>query len=487
LPALDTPTVDDAAWIDRVAEATGDDAGPALREWRRSTRTSQAEAAGRLGMTQQNLSQIETGRHPMSYELRRRAIDELGIAAGDLGLSAGRHQPSDRELPDSVRDSQARWRFERRWLNQHRSRLAGLAAALYPAEHRLPGTPLIAPPEWVPDTPLDLRSVGLDLDEQPRPFAVDGGGAETLACRPLCKPGTHFDTYTAAVRHVDPPRLFESRPSYRLFGADLPGRHMSFGLAAYFDKLDVSETVGHELAAACLAHGAEPPRTADALRDELPFRKLIGDPFDTSRRAVIPAITTLTIRLRRYPAPPSFLLHWRDSAKVATAGGMYDVIPAGEFQPASVALWDRRNDFDLWRNILREYSEELLGAAEHDGTRSRPINYDDWPLCQALEDARRAGALTSSLLGVGLDALTLAATILTVVVIDDDVFLRQFGAASRLNDEGEIVGTGGGQPVEGLPFTEQVVERLLTSEPMASPGAACLALAWRHRDTILGQ
>lgn len=29
----------------------------ALREWRRSTKTSQAEAAGRLGMTQQALSQ----------------------------------------------------------------------------------------------------------------------------------------------------------------------------------------------------------------------------------------------------------------------------------------------------------------------------------------------------------------------------------------------------------------------------------------------
>jgi len=73
---------------------------------------------------------------------------------------------------------------------------------------------------------------------------------------------------------------------------------MRFGLAAYFDKLDVSEAVGHELAAACLAHGAEPPRTADALRDALPFRSLVGDPFDPTRRAVLPAITTLTIRLR---------------------------------------------------------------------------------------------------------------------------------------------------------------------------------------------
>ena len=103
-----------------------------------------------------------------------------------------------------------------------------------------------------------------------------------------------------------------------------------------------------------------------------------------------------------------------------------------------------------------------------------------------MEDARQSGVLTSFLLGVGLDALTLAATVMTVVVIDDDVFLRQFGAAGRFNEEGEMVGAGGGQPVEGLPFTERVVDRLLSSEPMASPGAACLALAWRHRGTILG-
>lgn len=65
---------------------------------------------------------------------------------------------------------------------------------------------------------------------------------------------------------------------------------------------------------------------------------------------------------------------------------MYDVIAAGEFQPASVALWDRRNDFDLWRNIVREYSEELLGTPEHDGTRIKPIDYDTWPLYRDLED-----------------------------------------------------------------------------------------------------
>lgn len=165
---------------------------------------------------------------------------------------------------------------------------------------------------------------------------------------------------------------------------------------------------------------------------------------------------------------------------------MYDVIPAGEFQPASVAMGDRRNDFDLWRNIVREYSEELLGMPEHDGTRSKPIDYETWPLYRELDDAQAAGALVPFILGLGLDALTLAATILTVVVIDDDVFSRAFGSATRYNDEGEIVAVGDGRATEGVPFTHDSVRRLLTSEPMAAPGAACLALAWRHRDRLLG-
>lgn len=202
--------------------------------------------------------------------------------------------------------------------------------------------------------------------------------------------------------------MFESRLSYRryrlhrLFGGQFDAGALHFGLGAYFDKIDVSEALGHELAIACLREHNGVPRSAEVLRDKLPFRTLIGDPFDPARRVIIPAVTTLTIRLRRYPAEPSFLLHWRDQGKVATAAGVYDVIPAGEFQPASVALWDRVNDFDLWRNIVREYSEELLGAPEHDGTRSKPIDYDSWPLYRELEDAQAAGALVPFVLGLGL-------------------------------------------------------------------------------------
>lgn len=55
-----------------------------------------------------------------------------------------------------------------------------------------------------------------------------------------------------------------------------------------------------------------------------------------------------------------------------------------------------------------------------------------------------------------------AATILTVVVIDDDVFETVFPKAVTVNDEGEIVGTNAGKAADGVPFTGEAVDRMLT-------------------------
>jgi len=77
-------------------------------------------------------------------------------------------------------------------------------------------------------------------------------------------------------------------------------------------------------------------------------------------------------------------------------------------------------------------------------------------------------------------------TILTVVVFYDDVFDDLFGHAVRVNAEGVVVSLGRDHAAaEGIPFTPENVTRLLCSEPMASPGAACLTLAWRHRAALL--
>jgi hypothetical protein len=70
-------------------------------------------------------------------------------------------------------------------------------------------------------------------------------------------------------------------------------------------------------------------------------------------------------------------------------------VPAGEFQPIGGL------DGDLWRNIVREYSEELLGQPPS-------------PSFSALMTAaRESGKLRTYLLGIVFDALTLNAVIAT--------------------------------------------------------------------------
>jgi hypothetical protein len=78
------------------------------------------------------------------------------------------------------------------------------------------------------------------------------------------------------------------------------------------------------------------------------------------------SINTLTIRLDR-SGTGTVILHNRSATNFATSGGIVGVMPAGVFQPSTVRGGLRGKDFDLWRNIMREYSEEFLGNAEHAG------------------------------------------------------------------------------------------------------------------------
>ncbi len=212
-------------WLSRVPATGGaDDAGAVLREWRLRNGQTQGCVAALLHTTQQHLSQMEKGVRPLSLDQRRTIVAELGIPPEDLGLSGGqvRHTVSSDGASPEISASRLQWRAQRRWLNKHRSELARLAVDLYPEEQRIPRAPLIAPPEWLPPAPVDLRSIRLSLDESEHRIAVDGSEAESASVRPLRLADTRFDSYTSAIKHLDPPQLFESRPSYRLLGAHPP-------------------------------------------------------------------------------------------------------------------------------------------------------------------------------------------------------------------------------------------------------------------------
>jgi hypothetical protein len=370
-----------------------------------------------------------------------------------------------RVLTPSERD----WLTVRGYLAEHRYELAVGAAEDYPPARRLAGTPLLAAPGWLPSPPVPLQDIALEL--------ADGGpAAEVEAAAPLLPQrgdGTPYARYSDAMADLAAPQVFENRRTYRLTGAELSGAQprLAFTGGRYFDGVDIGEAAAHEYAAARLG-GAAAGLSPDGLRGRF------ADPCDLRRRPANLAISVLTLRLDRNTSRASFLLHWRDPAKVGHAGGLYQVVPVGVFQPSGEAAWNWRNDFSLWRCMIREFAEELGGRSEDYASESAPVDYGSWPFARQLTDALQAGQVRVWCLGLGTDPLTYATDLLTVAVIDSDVFDALFSLRPRRNDEGEILAA--------REFAAHVIDAAVTGQPLQAAGAALLRLAWQHRETLGG-
>jgi hypothetical protein len=359
--------------------------------------------------------------------------------------------------------SQNDWLRVRSYLQEHRHALAVDAAGDYPAEPRMAGTPLLAAPEWQLAGPVPLDDI--ELEFIPRPQAAEAGPALGEVVTPLLPEradGTRYRSYSDALRDLAAPAVFENRPTYRLIEADLGKGRLAFTRGRYFDGVDTGEAAAHEYAATRL--GARPAG----------LRARIADPCDLGRRPVNLAITTLTLRFEAATGRASFLLHWRDPAKVGHAGGMYQVIPVGIFQPSGEASWHEREDFSLWRCMLREFDEELRGTPEEYG--AGPVDYASWPFARHMAAALDRGQVRVWCLGLGVDPLTYATDLLTVAVIDSRVFDELFRLDPRGNAEGRVLAA--------REFAAHVIDRIVTTEPVQAAGAAVLRLAWRHREVL---
>jgi transcriptional regulator with XRE-family HTH domain len=466
----------------------GSDVGEVIRWYRKREGLTQEQASALLNTTQSRLSKLEKGSQALRdvSELRHLASrlgippERLGVLPDHSGDSVPRSS-SVTEAPGPVRDSQEQWRAVRAELNANRAVLGDLAAELYPREERVPGTTVLTAAGWLPDAPVDLSDVELRwVDESPTP-SITGKAPEAVAARATMANGEPYDRYSRVLRDLARPKLLDNRVSYRLLDAEwtATGGRFGFNYTSYFDVLDVGEAVGHEFAAAWLKSGRRRPSFAD-----LPFRRHITDPFDLVARPMLPSINTLTVRRDPIDGHRMYL-HRRDSQSVAAAGGMYHVVPAGVFQPAALAPAHQSNDFSFWRNIQREFSEELLGNAEHDGNLVDPIDYLSEEPFASFESARQAGDFRTSALALVLEPLTLWVELLTVAVIEAPVFDVLFADMVAVNEEGAAVSTEAGRPAVGIPFTSDSIERL-EGEPLSPIARACITLAWRHRHTLLG-
>ena len=317
------------------------------------------------------------------------------------------------------------WLATRKRLRANRYELAVAAAADYPDVPKVAGTPLLTEPAWVPPAPIPLSDVDITLT------------AASPVDLPAAAGHPDFPSYSAAMAALDAPTVFENRPTWRLLDADLAGPvpRLVFCDGWYFDSIDTGEAAAHEYAAGGPA----------------PLRSAVGNPCDLRRRPANVAVSALTVR--RDPAGDTFLSHWRDPAKVGHAGGLHQVVPVGVFQSAGP------DDFSLWRFLLREYAEEVLGAREVEAP-----DYEAWPFAVAMTEALAAGGITAHCLGLGVDPLTFATDLLVSVEFAAPVFDELFAGRVAVNDEGAV---------SARPFTAAAIDGL----PMQAAGAALVRLA----------
>ncbi|GLY99885.1 hypothetical protein [Actinoplanes sp. NBRC 103695] len=375
-------------------------------------------------------------------------------------------RPAARER--KVKSSQAEFIHQRQQMNASRLRLSQRAAEIHLGADknlfRVAGTTLLAEKRWLVESPVKLTDIECRWDSD------DAGTDPAIAdltrhVLPFRAPGKRFDSYSSAMAALCPPGIFRNQPSYRMTAFDLTADPpwVTFGMCQYFDMIDVSEALAHEMS---VEVGQKFRLRSEFLRDALAM----------DRRVVLPSIGTLTI-VRRRAADPIIFLHERSGIALAIATDLYQVIPAGAFQPASrMPQGYLEDDLNLWRNVMREFAEELLGEDEYSGAKSgRPIDYDQG-LFGRLEQGIQDDKLSVYCFGFGLDPLTLTADWLTVAVFDEEFFSTAFPDVVEENSEGGVI--------KNIPFTQSTVERL--GHTLAPSGAACLALAWENRELLLG-
>ncbi|MBM7083248.1 helix-turn-helix domain-containing protein [Micromonospora humidisoli] len=492
----------------RARDATPNLALYNLRDAGGQTQQDVADALNRLGLlrgkklaiTANQVSRWERGITYPSALYRQLLAEHFGVSVQTLGLTRQRitpdqaisagvdsgglviHQGSDVTVHPQVAANQDEWRAVRRKLNGHRVPLAREAARLYGSEYRLGDTGLITAPGWLPSAPVEVSEFGIAFSPASSPPLVTGTEDAAAAVRPLIAPDRRHQRYSLALRDVEQPQLFENRLAWHLTGVDWlrADRALTFTEGTYFGGVDVSEALAHEMAASHIT--GDGSGILPASWRNLAFRRLAGDPFASGRWPVVPSsVDTLTLRVD--PDGVTFVLHHRAAGKVAMAGGTLHIMPAGVFQPSSVLPAAQADDFDLWRNIVREYSEEFLGNAEHGG-EGAPANYHAEPLASLVE-AYQAGGVRVFCLGVALDALTLWGEILTVAVFDGPTYDRLFADMVTFNAEVTIVTTGRLKPTSALPFTRHTIDEITSGGQLAPAAAGCIELAWEHRRTIL--
>lgn len=272
-------------------------------------------------------------------------------------------------------------------------------------------------------------------------------------------------TYSDAVYRMENPdsNKFYDGLSYRLL--DVKGTdslEMQFSPASYFQYFNVGEAL-------ILAEAINLKSNSCSK-----YRKYFSKHLDLKKFVFTTGIQTVSIRLSKDRKQAHFYMLYRDPDKVAIGGKLLCLLPAGEFQPATMHS-NMESDLSFWRNIMRESVEEFLNQVVNQNVPDE-FNYNIWPYPE-LNKAKNDGKITVWLLGYGACPLNYKMDFLTACIYEAETFDEIFGdRGGKDNEEGRIFNP--------LPFTREQISKYTDINQTTTTAIACLQLAYKYRKEL---
>ena len=274
------------------------------------------------------------------------------------------------------------------------------------------------------------------------------------------------------------PRLFNA-PIYQLVEFSNSNGQLEFICCRndYFTYMDTCELLFYDFARVIWEKFISKGQNPDATKIKARNLKCKGDIslLEYSNRCV--GIGVNSIFLMKDRTDVTFFKHKRTPGATMEAINMEHVVPAGTFQPRRGIPDTPDLDFNIYKNILRELGEELLGKEEMEQIKISPDDITDDYHIAAYHSLFVQGYAKAFFLGWGIDPLTTKAEFLTAVVVNMGEFKKRFGEPKFEHNW------------EGLQysfrFNESVVREFVNGPYTLPAGAGCAQLAWENKDYLI--
>lgn len=328
---------------------------------------------------------------------------------------------------------------------------------------------LITANGWIPEAPILMT--GKEGSEPP--FRLEIGGTHDEVAFPKV-PGLE-EPLNEARRVFNLQSKMHNGKTYRPLDIHVgpDGLRLTCGQGHYFDYHDTCEILGIELAAWMRAN---PGRSPGNDGTDLPLRHRVDDIFNLRNRCAVLGVSTLLIAVD-HRRKGRFFFHKRDRKVVAVNPGAISVVPSGTFQPFVSNFVSYPEDFSITATVLREFAEELLGAAEFNeaGMHAGPLE-NKAPLLRHFTKQLKNGTAEIHFLGVGIDPVTTVPEVMTVMTFREDLLEKKVMKEFKDNFEGRH-GTA--------ELTKERLQLFSMQEDVHSASSACTSLVARHYDQLV--